>query len=140
MDDPFLVSIDAFIARAKDRQDRVVRAIAEDSLARVKELTPVKTGYLRANWTIVLGADARAIEGARAGDSAAVILQLKAGDFFTLVNPTIYARRIEFGFVGRDKSGREYDVKGTGMMQQVITEMPQIAQAAIARIAAEPNR
>ncbi len=135
MDDPLLVAVDAWIEKARDRQDRVLRAIAEDCLARVKELTPVKTGYLRANWVLMKGGSAEAIAGARAEDSVAVVLTLKAGDAFTIANPVVYARRIEFGFVGTDARGRTYDQPGSHMMQQVITELPQISAAAAARIA-----
>lgn len=134
MDDPFLVSIDEWVAKAKGRADLVVRAIAEDCLARVKELTPVKTGYLRANWVLMKGGQAQAIAGDRQEESLAVIAQLRAGDQFVISNPVIYARRIEYGFAAKDSLGRTYDQQGAHMMQQVITEFPQIAARAAQRV------
>lgn len=136
MEDPFVLSVDAWIAKAQDRMDRVQRAIAEDLLARLKELTPVKTGYLRANWTLIKGGQAQGLADGRAEDSLVVIMQLKAGDPFVIFNPVVYARRIEEGFVGKDALGRAYNQQGAHMMQQVITEFPQIADKAVARVAA----
>ena len=132
--DPFLVQIDDFITRARDRADAIVRATAEEALARVKQLTPVDTGYLRANWCIVRGTDAVPLSGDREQLSIQAVLQLKAGDTWSLINPTVYAARIEFGFVGEDKLGRHYDQGGAHMMQQTITEMPQLVARAIERV------
>ncbi len=134
LDDPFIVAIDDFVARAQSRSDLIVREVAADCLARVKELTPVRTGYLRANWLIVPGNDPAAIAGARNDGSLAAIMQLHAGVAFTLVNVTIYAQRIENGFVAEDSLGRSYDQKGAHMLQQTITELPQIVAAVIARV------
>lgn len=136
MDDPFLVSVDAFIAKAKARNELVLRAIAEDVLFRIKQLTPVRTGYLRSNWTIVRGQATVELSGDREQASLAVILQLRAGDTFTILNPVVYCARVEAGFTGEDSLGRHYDQKGAHMMQQTITELPQIAAAAIARVVA----
>lgn len=140
MDDPFVIAVDEWIAKVRDRADRITRAIAEDCLARVKDLTPVKTGYLRANWAIVEGNAGAALAGAREGDSLAVILSLKSGVTWTLYNPVVYAARIENGFVGEDSLGRHYDQKGAHMLQQTITEFPSIAAAATARVLAEERR
>lgn len=133
-DDPFIASLDSFVAHARDRSDRVVRAIAEDCLARVKELTPVRTGYLRANWAIVIGNDPAAIMGARNDGSLQALLKIHAGVVFTLTNVTVYSRRVEEGFVGNDSAGRHYDQQGAHMLQQTITELPQIVAGAIARV------
>lgn len=132
--DPFMLDIDAWIASVSRRSDKLVQAIAEEALARIKELTPVKTGLLRASWTVVKGQAALGIEGARADDSLAVIAQLHGGDVFAIVNPVVYARRVNYGFVGQDSLGRTYDQKGVHMIEQLQTEMPQIVEKAIARV------
>lgn len=46
----FATSVAAWCDQAKGRSEAVFRAIAADALARVKELTPVRSGNLRANW------------------------------------------------------------------------------------------
>lgn len=138
-DDPLIAALDQWIARAREKQDLVLQAIAQDALARVKELTPVRTGYLRANWTVVRGSMATQItttndESLRDAESLKVTLTLQAGDQFSLINPVAYARRVEYGFVGTDSLGRHFDQKGAGMMTRTIAELPQIADRAVERI------
>ncbi len=131
--DPFLAQIDSFITLSRSRADAVYQATVLDALARVKELTPVQTGNLRANWTVIKEGDAMPLPG-RGEPAELVVERLKLGDVAIITNPVIYARRIEFGFVGEDSLGRYYNQQGRGMMQQTISEMPQIAARAQARI------
>ena len=116
--------VTAFVDKVKGRQNEVLRAIAYAAEARVKELTPVVTGYLRANWSVVRNAEASPIPGQ--GDNSA-IAEITMGDTIRLVNPVVYARRIEFGFNGVDKLGRHYHQTGRGMAQQTMLELPEIA-------------
>ena len=131
--EPFVVAVGQFVDLARERALQAYRATALDALARVRELTPVKTGYLRANWTIVLSGDPEPIAGQIQND-ADVVARLQLSDQIILTNPAVYARRIEFGFVGEDSLGRVYHQKGVGMMQQTIAEMPQIAERATERV------
>lgn len=139
----FEVDVRRFVAKAKERQEAALMAIAQDALARVKELTPVKTGNLRANWQIVAAGDEQ--EVLRLAATATVILedaappplQFKIGDVLLVMNPVVYARRIEFGFVGEDSLGRHYNQAGRGMMQQTLAEMPKIAREAVRRVIQE---
>jgi hypothetical protein len=57
------------------------------------------------------------------------MLDAKAGDVVIIVNPTAYARRIEYGFTGEDSLGRYYNQPGHHMAQQTVAEMPAIAQS-----------
>lgn len=136
--DPFFVAVDAWITKAKERQDRVIQLAAELALQRIKELTPVKTGNLRANWVVIRGSKADALSGPppRPEESEQAILTLHAGDAFTLVNPTEYAARINYGFVGTDSLGRHYDQPGVHMIEKVVTELPDIFAKAGAIVAA----
>jgi hypothetical protein len=54
----FGADVTVWCEQAQMRNKEVLRAIAEDALARIKELTPVKTGHLRASWSITLGEEA----------------------------------------------------------------------------------
>jgi phage tail tape-measure protein len=49
----FAVDVQRWADRAGKRVEDASRTIAEAALARVKELTPVRTGTLRASWSIV---------------------------------------------------------------------------------------
>lgn len=123
----FTVDVSRFVAKAKQDMDGLFRAIALEALVRVKELTPVKTGYLRANFVATL--DPQSVRAAPGGsNSEAAIAQARAGDTIYIVNPVVYARRVEFGFVGEDSKGRAFNQPGRGMVQQVVTELTSIAR------------
>lgn len=51
--DSFTVDVTQWVDRAGQRAEEAIWAIAEAALERVKELTPVRTGNLRANWQVV---------------------------------------------------------------------------------------
>lgn len=139
------MEVTRFVEKAKARSNAALLAIAQDALARVKELTPVRTGNLRANWQVVAAGDeaeVMRISAKATGTFApppenAAPLSFKIGDTLLIMNPVVYARRIEFGYVGTDTLGRSYHQDGRGMMQQVIAEMPKIAEKAVQRIARE---
>jgi hypothetical protein len=128
----FVVSVEQWVSQARDRATEAFRAIATDALARVKELTPVDTGYLRANFVDVLSADAIPKPSA-APSVGAEIANAKIGDTIFIVNPVEYARRIEYGFVGQDARGRNVNQVGRYMVTQTVAELPQIAQNVLQR-------
>jgi hypothetical protein len=134
-DEPFTVAVGQWVDLAKSRALAAYQATALDALARVRELTPVRTGYLRANWTIVLDSDPMPIAG-QTEDDASIVARLTLQDTIILANPVVYARRIEFGFIGTDSLGRYYNQPGSHMMAQTIAEMPDIAHRATERVIA----
>jgi hypothetical protein len=111
--------------RAKGRATAVLRGTALEAVGRVQELTPVDTGTLRAGWSAVLSEDAVPKAGSPATLEA--ISTAKAGDVVYIVNPVVYARAIEFGRTGERKDGTTWVQEGRGMVQQTLTELPQIA-------------
>lgn len=124
----FSVTVAAWVQRAKEQSDAAFRAVVMDALARVKELTPVKTGYLRSQWSVIFPGDQPTPNDLSAIDRA------KAGDVLQVVNPVKYARRIEYGFVGTDAKGRAFNQPGRGMVQQTVKEIPLIATKAVDRV------
>ena len=138
--DPFSVQVRRWCQhKAPAVADRVYRAIIGDFLARVKELTPVRTGYLRANWTVVRADASIATPGFQAGmygDTLAqmTLADLHFGESVLVVNPAVYARRVEFGFHGQDSLGRHYNQAARGMLQQAVMELPSIARQAAQRV------
>lgn len=129
----FSVDVSKWVDKAVANATAAFQATAQDAVARVKELTPVVTGYLRSNWTAIDGGDSIPVAGA-VPDPMEAIAKLHLGDQIVIVNPVVYAMRVEFGFVGEDSLGRRYHQVGRGMMQQTVAEMPQIATAATARV------
>jgi hypothetical protein len=97
--------------------DLAFRATCIDAQARVKELTPVDTGRLRASWYLEPPAG-----------------QIKAGQVVTIGTNVEYARAVEFGVVTTTKTGRLVERKGRGMVAQTVRELPDIARRAVARV------
>lgn len=133
MADDFRVQVEQWVAKAKDRGQEAFRAISQDGATRVKELTPVRTGYLRANWSAILDGEAEPKPGA-VPPAEAAIGRAVLGDTIHVLNPVEYALRVEFGFVGEDSLGRKFNQQGRGMVQQTVAEMPRIAELAVARV------
>ena len=132
---PFNVIVDQWVDKAKSNLQAVFAGTVLDIVARLQELTPVRTGYLRANWTVVATDDATPITSQTAGaDLSFAITDLKIGVRAVITNPVKYAARINFGYVGPDKLGRHYHQEGRHMVEQTISEIPQIVKAVIARV------
>jgi len=132
--DPFQVQVERWVAKAQADANAAMMATATDALARVKELTPVVTGNLRANWTIMLQGAADTIDGNV--NSQDVIAKFEVGDQIIIGNPVVYAPRVNWGFTGTDSLGRHYNQNGKYMIEQTVAEMPAIAANATARIVA----
>jgi hypothetical protein len=113
----FTVEIDKWVKKAKANADLATRAIALALLERVQELTPVDTGRLRASFQI-----------------EPPIGEVTADEPVDIVTNVEYARRIEYGFVGKDSLGRQYDQPGHGMVAQTVAEAPAIAKRVLAGI------
>lgn len=140
----FLAALDTWIHKAEGRADQVVRGIAEQALATVKEYTPVDTGNLRAAWSIVPGGqelaivphDQRTVDQPGSGTPLSIDLTgIKAGDIIRIVNPTAYARPVEFGYSIKLKAGGERHVEGRYMATRTVAELPRIAERVIRDIA-----
>lgn len=134
----FSIQVNDWVKKTQNRSRAAFQAIALDALNEVKKLTPVRTGYLRSNWAVIRNNDPVPLPG-RVPDPETVISQIQLGDRIAIVNPVVYARRVEYGFVGKDSLGRYYDQKGRGMMQQTIAMLPEIAARAVARVQADQN-
>jgi hypothetical protein len=129
----FSEDVSRWATRLGARADLFVQVLAMEVVNRVKELTPVRTGFLRSNWTVIRRGDAEPKAGA-VPDPNQALATVGAGDIVTVINPTVYARRIEYGFVGADSAGRTYHQQGRHMMTQTIAELPSIASRVISQL------
>lgn len=139
MEEQFEVQVREFVEKAGRRAQAAFRATAQDAVDRVKELTPVDTGNLRANWTTMRGGDVEPVVG-RGPPAEAAVMRLRLGDRLIVLNPVEYAMRIEFGFTGEDSLGRYFNQAGRGMVQQTVLEVPAIAVKATLRVIGEDRR
>lgn len=127
----FARDVTRWCERAKANSELAFINIAGAALARVRELTPVKTGYLRANWQVAVGTNYIAKDQLQSQQINALNMELgeiKLGQVIFILNPVVYARRIEYGFVGYDSLHRFYNQKGVGMVAQTMRELPSIAR------------
>jgi hypothetical protein len=126
----FSEDVSAWAIAMGERADMFVSVLAMEVKNRVQELTPVRTGFLRSNWTVIRRGDAEPV----AGRTPPPIADIKAGDIVTVINPTTYARRIEYGWAGEDSLGRSSHYQGAHMMAQTIAELPSIAERVKTRL------
>lgn len=65
-----------------------------------------------------------------AGDPGAKIAMLEMGDVISLGYTAIYAMRQNFGFVGQDRLGRNYNVEGAHFVEYAASMWPVMVQLA----------
>lgn len=129
----FSFEVTRWVDQARENANAALRAIAMDATNRVKELTPVDTGFLRSNWTIIRKGQEEPVAG-RVPDPARAVMTARVGDVIVIVNPTVYARVVEYGFVGVDSAGHHHNRQGVHMMAQTMAELPSIADRAVTRL------
>ncbi|EPK6501896.1 TPA: HK97 gp10 family phage protein [Klebsiella quasipneumoniae subsp. quasipneumoniae] len=111
--DPFVAAVNAFVLRAKENQEQVIRAVSLRILARLVQMSPVDTGRFRGNWLVGFnnapGGTLEAFD--KEGDDtiareSLVIEQFKVGMtavYFT--NNLPYAYPLEFGHSSQAPGG-----------------------------------
>lgn len=67
-------------------------------------------------------------------DAGALAAMLKLGDTVWLGYRAVYARRLNYGFVGEDSLGRTYNQTGRQFVEHAIEQWPQIVQGAAAKV------
>lgn len=138
-----------FIRKISDWGDKVdvdVEKLAHRAIQRlgfeVVRDTPVDTGILRGGWQPSIGEPVLEPKvrndqggGMAASDIALKVADLKPGQTFYMVNNTRYARRLEYGFVGQDSLGRNYNQKGRFFVRDAVRRWKQIVEAEAAKLA-----
>jgi hypothetical protein len=120
----FEVDVTAWVKKQQALLPQIFAATAMAFKTRLQELTPVVTGRLRASWQVSTDSLDNSSEDFT-NLSASLSSPLPGGRIVIGTN-VVYARRVEFGFVGQDSLGRHFNQQGRHMMQQTITEGPQI--------------
>ena len=103
--------------------------------------TPVRFGFLRGSWFSGLNGppDGVGSQDPSGGDTMAelnqVALTLTIGDIYYLVNTAVYAARMEYGFFGKDKLGRNIHQEPRGFVRGVLARVNQIGRETATRVA-----
>ena len=134
------LSFKASIAAWKGKTRAQLEALGRRSAFRLVEDivldTPVHTGFLRGSWQPGLNeppapkaAGADPSGGVAMADAAASLQDLDIGMIFYFVNGAVYARRVEYGFVGEDSLGRHYNQTGRFYMTNNLDRWQEIVEA-----------
>jgi hypothetical protein len=123
----FKATVNAFIARNQDALQKVARGAIQDCCEAVIEGTAFDLGNLRSQWQSSIGAPITTL--APEGHDPLATLQITLGQVtpgtvMYMTNNAAYAMRMEYGFVGQDKLGREYDQKGDYNVQTQVSKWP----------------
>lgn len=96
---------------------------------------PVKTGNLARSLLAQNGSMPNTGTGPFAGqDIGPVLLNMNLGDKIYLGFQANYARRQNYGFVGEDSLGRNYNQSGFGFVEKAADKWPQIVTKVVAEV------
>ncbi len=114
----------AAIDRWEQRVPQELLAIAQQAIMNLTQSvvvdTPFDTGFLRGSWQPSIGdlpGPKKSVTldpggGMALADASLAVANLTLGETFYYSNACIYARRLEYGFVGEDSLGRTYNQAG----------------------------
>lgn len=123
----FTADLEAMVLNAQGRMEALARQSIQSTCEQVVRNSPVLTGFFRGNWQPSIGApprvqgeqspsentmDADKLSDKTGAQLSLLIRQFKLGQVFWFTNNTIYGRRLEYGFTGRDSAGREVHQRG----------------------------
>ena len=121
----FKASMTKWAQAAGVKLDALARQSCQELSQRVVIDRPVDTGYLRGSWQPSLN-EQKTVEQAnldKAGgyaisQASLTLTGMVAGDTYYMLNNAVYARRMEYGFVGKDSLGRSYNQAGRFFITQ----------------------
>jgi hypothetical protein len=142
--DSFEGQVTAWVAKTQRRMKAVrdestqrVLAVAQTTVGEGGNL-PFKTGFLRSSLKVGLGDPQFTVSkppadgAAPSYDASAVTLTIanaKIEDSIKAVWTAAYAARMNYGFVGKDSLGREYNQRGYKFRDLAVQQWPQIVSA-----------
>lgn len=136
MTDEWVASIENWRQSVTDDLLSVARQSVYELALRVVMDTPVDIGFLRGGWQPSIGelpppkdAEKDAAGAAALADLAVSLAGLTLGETIYYTNAVIYARRIEYGFVGFDSLGRYYNQQGRFYVMNNVAQWQSIVSA-----------
>lgn len=154
MDNTFVQDVHRFIDKANGNLRLTVLAFLQDLNTEVIIGSPGPgnsiakdphrrgpTGFLRGSWFAAFDSPqaGRGHPDPTGGTSVArcnmVATQVTPGQTYYLVNNAVYARRLEYGFVGKDSLGRYYNQAGRFWVRSAVARAPVLVQAAAEKVA-----
>jgi hypothetical protein len=120
----------------------LARQSIQEVCDRVNMLTPRDQGILAGSWSVAIGAipaDAKQVkpdlDGSQFSRSVAlVVTNLKLGQSVFCANSAAYALRVNYGFVGQDSLGRNYNQKGQFFLERGLSAWSSIVASTAAEL------
>lgn len=134
----FIAAVLNWTEKAKKAPLLVIQETIQIINNRIVETTRVDTGFLRGSYFASINEPPEG-EGSIGRDSSAinaVAFDLKPGDTYYMGNTAVYARRVEYGFVGKDSLGRSYNQQGAYTITAVIAQASSIFNEAAEKVLA----
>jgi hypothetical protein len=148
----FTAQVNAFVSKSKER----VIAVRNASAQEVMEIAstprseggnlPFKTGFLRRSVRATIGEpqfttidapkDGGSLSGASPAEVVMTIANAGLNDTMSFVWTASYAMRMEWGFVGTDSLGRNYNQSGYRFVGLAAQQWPQIVERKAAELQA----
>jgi hypothetical protein len=132
----FIAQLQSFAQRFPEKMDAIARQTCQQVSENVITSTPVDTGFLRSSWQPSIGKPqagngGEGMQGQAAAKISFTVAQMKAGEVYYLTNNAIYAKRIEFGFVGKDALGRNFNQQGRFMVTDNVKRWPMVVESVV---------
>lgn len=101
----FASNMSRILQRCKDKQDRIVRAVAAELISGMKEMSPVDTGRFKNNWYASIGqvdttTNTETVDQVMVR-ATPVLEKFRSGMKIYLTNSLPYAKPLEFGQFGK---------------------------------------
>lgn len=123
------IQINKIVKNAKRKTMTAIRETIVEVNNQIVAGTPVRRGKLKKSYYAAINSMPTGAYGAGGQGYNSVARKVKPGDKYYFINVAPYARRIHYGFVGRDKRGRQYNQPGKYWMNNVLFRFGQIAQS-----------
>lgn len=137
----FSASIEKWRGAVREDLKQVAQKSIFKLAAKIVWDTPVDTGFLRGNWQPTFDEPAKPDDstsihsGAVAVGTASLLWSgLQLGQTVYFVNNTVYAMRIERGFIGQDSLGRTYNQSGQYFVKKNVENWQNIVSEAVAEV------
>lgn len=140
----FKAQVGGLKGKLRENLSAFVRECAFEVCFRAVDGTPVDFGVLKGSWQPAIGQPAN-IPGQPDTNGAYVMsrismrlldIDIASGQKFYLTNNCVYARRIEYGFVGPDSLGRVFNQPGRFYVTRAVKSWNSIVKSTAQKFAA----
>ncbi|WOC14978.1 hypothetical protein [Pseudochrobactrum sp. MP213Fo] len=128
----FTTQVNAWCDLVLRRYLVVLRTATQFMVEAVQDDTPVISGILKASMAVTLNDPIPMDQDAATPDMNVALGSVAIGDTLYATYTAEYAARIEYGYTGSDRLGREYDQKGHGMIQHNLDKWQDYVDLAVA--------